>query len=432
MAHIAPFRGVRYAADRVGSLDRVVAPPYDVISPEERAALVARSPQNIVQVDLPTDDGDTRYERAGRLWRAWLADGIVRPDDEPALYFLEERFTLPSGRAAVRHGLVTALALESFGASTVAPHEQTFAGPKADRLKLMRATRANLSQVLMLCRDAARRLDAAWEAVLRRPAGAETSAPDGNRRMWTVTDADVISLARDVLAGSALTIADGHHRYETALTYREECRARAGDGGAAEALMVYVSRMDDPDLVILASHRIVSVTAALDFAAFRRLLGEHFDLTPVPGAAPAQWLARHLVRRPDEPYRFGFFARPWGWLLATLRSWEASAPWIGPARSEPWRRLDVSVLHELVLGHLAHGAAGGADAIRQITYTIDPAEGQAAVERSAADLVCMVPPTTSRQIADIVQAGDTMPHKSTYFYPKLLTGLVMRSLDEPS
>ena len=425
MARIAPFRGLRFAPERVGSYEAVVAPPYDVISPERRETLVGRSPWNIVAVDLPAGSDD-RYDVAGRLWRKWIAEGVVRPDPHASLYCLEERFVTPSGQSGTRRGFVASLTLEEFGVDTVAPHERTFAGPKADRLSLMRATRANLSPIFALYRDPDGQLDCSAAAVTNSPPDVDVAVDEGRYRMWVVSDPAVIDRARRTLAASPLTIADGHHRYETALTYRDECRS-TGTADGADGVMVYLSPMDDPDLTILAAHRLITFAPGFDMASFHSRLGRYFDFEPVAADDPANCIAQ--LQGTGEPYRFGLYTRARGRELATLRSWEQAAPFIEPARSDAWRRLDVSVLHELVLKQIAAAASRGPQPVESVAYTVDPGQGEAAVAGGSADMLCILRPTAAHQVADVVQAGDTMPQKSTYFYPKLLTGLVMRSLD---
>lgn len=427
MAEIAPFRGIRYAVERVGRLEDVVAPPYDVITPGQRAALVEHNPLNVAEIDLPEGRDDVKYEYAARLWRQWRAERILRTDPIPALYLLEETFMTPLGRPAIRRGFIAALKLEEFGKTGIRPHERTFAGPKEDRLKLMRATQANLSQVFALYRDPERRLGETWAGVMRSGVDAEVGARDGRRRMWMVTDPRIIATAEDVLRGSALTIADGHHRYETAMTYRNERRERGGAAGA-EAVMAYLSSMDDPDLTILPTHRVVRLGSDADMNAIRRRVEERFDLGPMTRDRPDRWLADLLSEGSGEPYQFGLYSREWGWLLATLRSWEEVSPWIDRSKSDAWRRLDIAVLHEVLIDRLI-GVSSAVSGKGTVSYTPDPAQGYAIVQRGDADLFCMVRPPTALRIGDVAEAGDTMPHKSTYFYPKLLTGLVMRSLE---
>ncbi len=427
MSHIAPFRGIRYTPE-AGPLDHLVAPPYDVITTEERAELVSRNRGNIVAVDLPVGDGDEKYAAAGALWREWMGSGVLRPDKAPAIYLIREEFIDPHGREGARTGFVCEMELESFGVGKVRPHERTYAGPKVDRLKLMRATAANTSQVFALYRDPERTLDAAWERVMAEPPTESVTAPDGRRDLWVVTEEDVIRLAKRTLALSALTIADGHHRYETALTFRDECRERGINPGA-DRLMVYLSSIDDPSLTILAAHRAVRLVHNPDMAAIRETLEEYFELEPVASDHPEAWLASRLRSGTGEPYQFGFFAREWGWLLATLRSWDNVAGCIGPERSEAWRRLDLAVLHDAVLDNMVGLTQDMIEAERAVSYFVEPALGRDKVVAGDAALFCMVRPTAAWQIAEVADAGDTMPQKSTYFYPKLLTGLVMRSLD---
>jgi len=431
VAVIRPFRGIRYSADRIGSLEDVVAPPYDVISIEQRASLLASSPWNIVAVDLPRSEkdgeGGEEYRTAGNLWREWLESGILQRDDAPAIYLLEECFSASTGRPGVRHGFIAELKLEELGADTVAPHERTFSGPKADRLELMRSTHANISQIFALYRDPEARLETEFARVMECEPDEVVHAGDAERRIWVVTDANVIDVAKRTLAASSLTIADGHHRYETALTYRNECREQNALAGA-ESVMVYLSSMDG-DLTILPTHRLVRFSPALSMDALRKGLSRHFELTPVTADDPADWLSYRLGDGTGEPYAFGMCSPDWGWTLATLRSWNSVSEWINPGHSDAWRRLDVAVLHDVILGELARQAGGGDDPVDRIRYVVSAEQGCKALREGNADLLFMLRPTSAKQIADVVQSGDTMPQKSTYFYPKLLTGLVMRDLE---
>ncbi len=430
MAKIAPFRGMRFAPDRVGSYADVVAPPYDVISDRQRASLAKQSPWNIVHADLPIGDSVGRYDAAGRLWRQWLADGALAADPKPALYFLDERFVTPAGQPGVRRGFISVLALEEMGRDTVAPHEKTYAGPKADRLALTRTTRANLSQIFALYRDPEARLDRAAAGLSEKRPDAHVAIGEHECSMWVVYDRDLIDVAIDTLRSSPLTIADGHHRYETALAYRDECRvAGKGDDDGGEAVMVYLSRMDDPDLTILPCHRMVHMQQGFDVRSLVGSLDEFFDVEAIDRGDPIAYISDRLGNGTREPYRMGLFTRESGWKLLELRSWSDASGFIDPGRSEAWRKLDVSVLHEVVLRELATRTAGSDDPVESVRYTTDPDEGREEVMGGTADVFFMVRPTASAQVSDVVQAGDTMPQKSTYFYPKLLTGLVMRSLD---
>ncbi len=293
----------------------------------------------------------------------------------------------------------------------------------------MRTTRANLSQVFALYRDPERILDAAFDRATNREPDMVAHASDGERRVWAITDSRTIAVAQEVLAASALTIADGHHRYETALTFRNEARETGGPAGA-ESLMVYLANMDDPNLAILPYHRVVKLSPDLDVAGWRQHIEDAFVVETAATDRPIQWLNDRLGSGSGEPYRFGLFTRQWGWELATLRSWDAVASFIDPTHSDAWRRLDVAVLHEVLLGELARRAmVDDGEPISEATYTVDPTRAEKLVREGTRDVFCMLRATAPEQIGEVVQAGDTMPQKSTYFYPKLLTGLVMRTLD---
>ena len=428
MAYIEPFRGIRYAVSEPDALDALVAPPYDVINAEQRRELVDRSEHNIVRIDLPVGEDDGRYDESGAFWQDWRKDGILAQDDEEALYLIEETFTTPTGGGGRRCGFVASLKLEDFAADGVRPHERTYEGPKADRLKLMRATQANISQIFVLYRDAERHLDAEWQKIMRSRPDHVVSAPDGNRRLWIVTDQDTVSLAREILSASDLTIADGHHRYETALAYRNECTSE-GIAPRSSHVMAYLSNMDDPDLTILAAHRILKCGDDYDAEAIAAKLKQHFEVESVTADNAPVWINEKISAGEGEPYRFGLYTREYGWQLLTLRSWESLADGIDPERSDAWRALDVAVLHEGICDGLLGVTQDVVAAKKPFSYTVVPEEGQRKVADGEADLFFMVRPTSSTQITDVADAGDTMPQKSTYFYPKLLTGLVMRTLE---
>jgi uncharacterized protein (DUF1015 family) len=429
MAHIVPFHGLRFCTDaKCCGLDLLVAPPYDVISPDQRASLVDGCRNNVVSVDLPAGDDSGKYANAGRTWSQWLTDGTLVPDVEAALYLVHEEFVTPTGQRGSRTGFICELELEDFGVGKIRPHERTYAGPKADRLELMRATNANISQVFALYRDPERELDEVWKRVMESAPDETVTAPDGERSMWVVTNAEMIELARKTLAVSSLTIADGHHRYETALTFRDECRAK-GILPASDGLMVYLSNMDDPGLVILPTHRAVKLPEGSDPTAIRGRLEGIMTLKPVTVDHPEIWLASAIGEETDEPYRFGIFSRECGWMLATLNSWDSIAHWIDPTRSEAWRRLDVAVLHEAILREIFGLTQETVERTRPISYVVNPVQGHDKVVAGDADVLLQMRPTAASQIGAVADTGDTMPQKSTYFYPKLLTGLVMRGMD---
>ncbi|HOT36257.1 MAG TPA: DUF1015 domain-containing protein [Candidatus Latescibacteria bacterium] len=423
MAIINPFRGIRYNSEKVGALQTVVAPPYDVISPEGRAQLLSKNLFNVVRIDLPIGDGDAKYRYAGSLWRRWRESGVLVRDPAPALYFLEERYVTPSGRPSARRGFIGELVLEKIGKGSVLPHERTFAGPKADRLRLMEETLANLSPVFLLYRDPMDELGETYSRTASYPPDVEVETPDGTSRMWRVTDGDDIRRVAEVVRRYPLIIADGHHRYETAIRFRDQQRSM-GIRGAAESLMVYLCSSDDPDLTILPPHRVVTFPPSFDMDGFVSRLETYFTVTAVDATSPN--LRGLLGKSAGEPYEIGMWVKNRGSFVLQLRSWERVAEWIDPQRSLAWRKLDVSLLHEVVLKRIA----GVSENDMNIRYTVDPEDGCSAVVSGSADIFFLIRAPSAAQIAEVAEAGDVMPHKSTYFSPKPLTGMVMRSLSD--
>jgi len=420
---INPIRGIRYNSEKVGALETVVAPPYDVITPEGRAHLLSKNLFNVVRIDLPIGDGDAKYRYAGSLWRRWRESGVLVRDPAPALYFLEERYVTPSGKPAVRRGFIGALVLEEIGKGSVLPHERTFAGPKADRLRLMEETLANLSPVFLLYRDPTDELGGTYARVASAPPDAEAQTAGGTSRMWRVTDTGDIRRVAEVVRRYPLIIADGHHRYETAIRFRDQQRAM-GIRGAAESLMVYLCSSDDPNLTILPPHRVVTFPPSFDVGGFLSRLDEYFAVTRIGATSPN--LAGLLKVDTAESYKIGMWVKNHGVFLLGLRSWERVAEWIDPQRSPAWRKLDVSLLHEVILQRIA----GVSENDVNIRYTVDPEDGCSAVVSGSADIFFLIRAPSAAQIAAVAEAGDVMPHKSTYFSPKPLTGMVMRSLSD--
>ncbi|HVL28290.1 MAG TPA: DUF1015 domain-containing protein [Acidimicrobiales bacterium] len=391
MPRFEPFAAVRYAADRV-ALGDVVAPPYDVVGPEERAALEARSPYNVVHVDLGRDGGEAGpYEAARGRMEEWLASGVLRRDPEPGFYAYRMGWRTPAGEARQTSGVMGLLALDG-GAGEVLPHERTMAKPLGDRLQQLRTCRANVSAIWAL--SLAEGLGALSAA--DGPPLARCTDDDGvHHRLWRVTAPALVEAIRSTVAAAPVVIADGHHRYETALAYRAE---QAGPG-PHDYLLAYVTGLADGDLGVGAIHRLLSGLP--------------------PGFSPVEQLAGHF-----EPEPAGHPA-------------EAVAEW-GPASGGPL----------LVVGEQAWrlpprpGAGDGAwadserleEAMRgfphhDLAFTSDVASALALVEKGEAQAAVLVRPVGVDGIAAAARAGRRLPEKTTYFFPKPRTGVVIRSLD---
>jgi uncharacterized protein (DUF1015 family) len=438
---IRAFRALRYDPERVGGLDVVVAPPYDVISAARRAELAARDPHNVVHVDLPESEAGVdpaeRYGRAGRTFAAWRADGILRRDDVPALYVHEQEFVLPgSEERRVQRGFYARVRLEPLAReSGIRPHERTMSGPKEDRLRLMRATGANLSGVVALYADATATVGGILAEVAGTPPAAEVAHDDGvTSRLWVVPEAaaaaPIVAALRAAAATGPITIADGHHRYETALRYRDDLRPaggwRPGDGDSPcdDVLMLLLDTSSSPP-VVLPTHRVVrGLGGAVDglFAAAE----------PLFTVEPADRSALLAAFRPGSADaggrgRFGLWTREGGAILeARPGAFEPHLPDVGPAA----RQLDVTLL-AVALEQLAGIDREATTAGGRVTYTHSAEEATAMVDagEDGADAAFLLEPTRAVEVAAVAAEGDVMPQKSTYFYPKPLTGLVINPLE---
>jgi len=432
MADIRAFRGFRYDLGRVGALSDVVAPPYDVIDTALQQKLHDASPFNAIRLELARaepDDDDThnKYTRAANTLREWIADGAVRQDTARGLYVYEQEYAV-DGQTFARRGFFARVRLEPFGEGKIYPHEQTMSGPKEDRLKLYRATGFNLSPVFGLYPDASGDVFAHLEPLVRAapPLVARDHLGVINR-LWVVTDSAAISKVIGALGPKPVYIADGHHRYETGLKYLEERRAAgevADDEAAPNFCLMQLVGTSDPGLLILPTHRLVSGMAA-DVTApqLEAALAAHFDIVERTGHdARAAW--EHVqMDGAQTALAFGTVADG-RWLVAKLRDPDVMTE-LAPDQSADWRGLGVSVLHKLVLDRLLRDKIGGTPVCKYVHLLSEATDATAARE---CQLACLVPPATMAHVERIAGNGEKMPAKSTYFYPKLLTGMVFNSL----
>ncbi len=433
MADIRAFRAYRYDPGRVGALGDVVAPPYDVIDPALQQALYDRSPYNVVRLILnkesPADtEHDNRYTRAAATLRDWLRDDVLRQDSARGLYVYHQDFEV-EGRTYTRRGFLARVRLEPFGAGRVYPHEETHAGPKADRLKLFRATGKNLSPVFGLYPDPGWEVAAALEAAVGRALPLEATDHLGVvSKLWPVTDDHAVSTVTGLLGPKPVFIADGHHRYETGLRYLEE-RREAGEVRDAEAapnfILMMLVGMSDPGLAILPTHRLVSGLPGLTADRLRSLLARHFDVERVGEGAAGAREAWERIEMDGGQELLGFgTAADGAWQTARFRAPGEMAR-LAPGHGEAWRGLAVAVLHVLVLDHLIAGQGVGTPGCAYVHLLREVTDAAAA---RACDLAVLVPPATMRHVEAIAGGLEKMPPKSTYFYPKLLSGLVFNSL----
>jgi uncharacterized protein (DUF1015 family) len=418
MADVQPLRTLRYDLAAVGSLDAVAAPPYDVIDPPLRAELAAKSPFNVVEVDLPDANGGDPYLHAQTTMEAWLQQGIVTREREPAVWAMTQDYAGPDGNSYTRHGFFCRVRVEDYGPGRIRPHERTQPGPKEDRLRLTRATRANLSPIFSLFPDPDQKAWRTLESVTKRDAFATVTDSDGTvNRLWRVADPLTITHVQDVLRDRELLIADGHHRYETARVYAQE----VGGEGEHQYVLMFLCSLQDSGLTIFPTHRLLTGLDENKRAALRSAIERHFDTTEVS--------ADELEPPPSDRVAFGYLdafdKRP---LRLTLRD-QADADRALPNRSEPYRHLDTAVLEALILGGALGMSEDDVANKRGLAYSKDFADARDAVESGRADAAFFMRATPVEQVQAVAAAGESMPPKSTFFYPKIPTGLVFNPLD---
>jgi uncharacterized protein (DUF1015 family) len=420
MADVKPLRALHYDPAVVGTLDAVVAPPYDVIDPEQRAQLAERSPYNVVRIDLPEAEapGGDPYANAAQLLDRWQRDGAVVRDEEPAIWALVQDYVAPDGRARTRRGLFARVRVEDYGPGRIRPHERTHPGPREDRLRLTRATKANLSPIFSLYSDPA---GVAWQAVdaaTGEPPFGEATDEDGTRqRLWRVADERAIATVQRTLQDAELLIADGHHRYETARVYAEEV---GGEGEHRYVLMCLVA-LEDPGLTVFPTHRLVRDTTSQTQEALAGALRADFDIAPVEQSE---------LRPPDGngPLELGYIDAHFKRAFRLTLKDQALADRALDREPEPFRRLDTAVLEALILKGPLGLTDDDIDHMRGLGYARNDAEALELVLSGAYDAAFFLRPTPVEQVREIAATGVNMPPKTTYFFPKIPTGLVFNPL----
>jgi uncharacterized protein (DUF1015 family) len=428
MADIRAFRACRYDLGQVGSLSDVIAPPYDVIDPPLQQQLYDRSPFNVVRLEWNREEtGDTedrnRYTRAASFLRDWQRDGVLVQDSARSLYVYHQEFEV-EGQRYTRKGFLARVRLERFGEGRIYPHEQTLSGPKEDRMKLMRATSMNLSPVFGLFPDERGEVQATLDRAVGRSLPWQATDHLGViSRLWPVSEQAAVSAVTGLMGPRPVFIADGHHRYETALRYRDE-KDEAGDvrdeESAPNFVLMMLVGMSDPGLVILPTHRLVSGLSALTAASLRAALGSDFQVETVGQGDQGMQSAWEQIEADGGQSLLGLGTVADGtWQIARLIAPERMNE-LAADHSPAWRELAVSYLHTMILGRVLPSP--------QCRYVHLLREVQEATRARECQLAVLVPPATMNHVAEIAGGLEKMPPKSTYFYPKLLTGLVFNPL----
>ena len=392
MAEIKAFRGMRYDTEKAGKLAELCCPPYDIISEKERLGFIAQNPYNVIRLELPKD-GDDVYAAAGDLLHKWRGEGILIHEDKPAVYIYEEEFNAYNKRKSIK-GIIARVKVEEFSKGVILPHEFTLSKAKADRFNLMKATNCNFSQIYALYMDEEHTTLSTIDALSQgEPDAKFTDGDHITHKLWIVTDEDVIAKLTADFADRKLYIADGHHRYETALNYRNYCRENgiSKEGDAQDYQMIYLVDMEHPGLVVFPTHRLVRDLPQFDKEKVLDGCREYFEITAFDSVGN----------------------------MNTALSKEYS---------EASRQLDVSVLHTLILEKILGIDKENMAQQINLTYTKFFEEAIMGVDKGEFQCSFILNPTRVTEIRDVAAEGEKMPQKSTYFYPKMITGMVMNDI----
>lgn len=432
MADIRAFRGLVYNPEKVEDQGAVVAPPYDIIPPAGQEALYRQSPLNVIRLELGKEfsgdsEDDNRYTRAAGFLKEWLDSQVLVVDRKPAIYLCHIRYNVKETERLLR-GFICTVRLEEFGTGKVLPHENTLSGPKTDRLNLMRATAANFSQIFSLYSEPEGQIMATLEAGREgTPMTQVTDSAGYLHQLWRVTDQTAIEKVRSILQEKPIFIADGHHRYETALNY---CRERGGTvaGGNEEGyrtVMMFLANMDDDGLTVLPTHRVVKDVAVPPLPKLLENLSDYFIIRKLAEGEDAI----DELAEAGAGHHIGMLSGEDGHCyLLTLRDVAVMDRLLGNEASAAYRHLDVTILQALVLDKVLGITAEKLKEHRFVHFIKNPEDADRAVRRGDYSLAFFLNPTKIGEVRDVAAAGEKMPQKSTYFYPKLLTGLVMNKL----
>ena len=407
MATVKGFKAIRYNPETVGDFGKVLAPPYDVINSAEQKELQEKDPHNVIRLILPEGEGDSKYERAAETFRDWIAQGILMQDEEESVYPYYQEFE-EKDRKLTRKGFIARVKIEDFSSKVILPHERTFPKHKQDRLKLNTACSANMSPVFSVYSDPEGTIDTAIDRETREKPIFEVENEDGVvNKMWQVSDPALLTLIKETMAQKSLLIADGHHRYETSIDYRNQRRAESAEMTGEEPyeyVMMFLSRGEDEGLVINPTHRVLKNMDGLSTEEFLEKLEARFELEKMPFSEGVSSIGEEeftvLSEDPEYVYR--------------------ASPKKGSAKSGGVP--GVITLHTEVLNKIIDEEAAG------ILYSKFLDETTELVRTGEYKLAFILPELKASDIFDVVSSGDRMPHKTTYFYPKILSGLTFNPL----
>ena len=432
MAKVIPFRALRYNTAKIEDLSLVTTPPYDIISPDEQEAFYKAHPANVIRLEYgKTYDADTdannRYTRAAADLKAFIDEQLLITEEQPAFYLYEEIFTLKGGEVKSFKGFMGLTELAEFSEKIVLPHEETLSKAKTDRFNLMQTTGANFSQIYCLYMDPERKLTAIIDRESAKSPDICFKTADGiTHRLWIIKDEKTCAEITDGFAGKQLFIADGHHRYETALNFRNKCRAESNsaDGAPYDYVMMMLVEMDDPGLVVFPTHRMLKNLASFDEAEALEKISRNFDAEKTAAAGNVSEQIENSLKASGDKCVFAFYTGGDYFYKLTLRDPEVMKT-AAAGKTAAYAALDVSVLHTLILRDIFGIDTDKLANQTNLVYTRLADEAVSAVSDGSFTCSFLLNATKVRQIKDVSLANDKMPQKSTYFYPKIITGLVM-------
>ncbi len=426
MAVIKPFRGMRYNTEVAGEISKLCCPPYDIISEEQRLNYIDENQYNVIRLELPKE-GENPYANASDILSLWRDKGVLIHEDKPAIYIYEEEFTAYNQRKSIK-GIIARVQLEEFSKGIILPHEFTLSKAKEDRLNLMKATNCNFSQIYALYMDNEHTTLKTIDEQSDCTSALEFTDDDNiTHRLWIVTDEEIISKLVSDFTDRKLYIADGHHRYETALNYRNYCRENglAKEGDNQDFQMIYLVDMEHPGLVVFPTHRLVRDLPDFDKEKVLSACKEYFDITKYENTDNMEEI---LAQQYDAGKKaFGFYCGNGEWYMLVLKNLDVMKEML-PDLSEASQQLDVSVLHTLVLEKIFGIDKENMANQINLTYTKFFEEAISTVDSGKFQCSFVLNPTRVTEIRDVASAGEKMPQKSTYFYPKMITGMVMNDI----
>jgi uncharacterized protein (DUF1015 family) len=433
MLRIAPFRGVFYNPKKFRDLSKVIAPPYDVISKDEQEKLYKKSPYNFVRLDLSQEPDS--YSVVAQMFSEWQDQGILERDQSPAIYFLAHRFKLKSGEQKLRNGFFALTELQDPAGGAIRPHEKTLDAPREDRLKLMLASHAQLSPIFALYAEPKQTINRMIAVALEgAPPALEFEQEQGDEcKLWRITDPVLIDKIKRELKEQTLLIADGHHRYEAALQYRDRMRAERGQWTGAETfnyIMTYFANIDDDNVVILPTHRLVRGFTHKPFLELEEALQTYFYVEQHPKTPEGKLSFLKSFKTAAKKHRVigASFKRDPRYLILRLKN-KRIMQRLAKDLSAPLRELDVNALHLLILEHILGMTPEQQVSGETIRYSQDEDLVLQALEKEDYQAVFLLSATKKEEIQAVVAASEKMPQKSTYFYPKLPSGLIVNKVD---